>query len=246
MHDRNGAYSISFRVALAGAVVARVGRLGLYRSSGAHVYLWRLLAVLAIPFAFALGIGALTAGVFERGARLRILGVIASAAVIAAMIAVVILKGRGGGPFGLLFWLIIPVTAALSGVTAVDVKNKRINRLVAMLVLYLTPAVFSAWFIVTFANYRANEPIRRTVTAVLALLFGPYATLAAKLGDLPNAGESFALGGALALTIALVATAITVLKVRNRALAGAFLIFLAAVLGVWVYVGGLERLACGI
>jgi len=240
MHDRNDAYSISFRVALAGAVAAGLGLLGFYLSSGAYFYLWRLLAGLAVVFAYALGIGALTAGVFERGARLRILGVIVSAAVIAT----VILKGQGGGPFGLFFWLIIPVTAGLSGVTAVDVKNERVSRLVAMLVTYLTTAVFSAWFIVSLANYRADAPVKRTVTGVLALSFGPYATLAAGFGDWPNAGEFFRLGGALALTFALVATMITVLKARNRALAGAFLIVLAAVVVLWFTLGYFELTAC--
>ena len=243
MHDKNAAYSIGFRVSLAGALVAGLAAVGLYLSWGTDLAPW--LIGLAIPFAFTLEIGGLTAGVFERRAKLRIPGLIVAPIVIVLIIAALAQKLPGSlGMFAFFVWITTPVTAALSGVTAVDVKNRRLSRLVAMVVLWLTPAVFSAWAIVARSGYSTTDSTAEAATGVYSLPFGPWATLAATFGDWPNAGEFFSLPLALVLTIALAVTTTGALKAKHGGLAGILLIVLAAVVLLWFAVGYGQLIAC--
>lgn len=87
-------------------------------------------------------------------------------------------------------------------------------------------------------------PAAEDITEVFALLFGPWATLAAKIGVWPNAGEFFHLPLAVTLTVAMVAVATVMLKVKNKSIAGvSIILFMALVLSLFA-VGYVQFINC--
>ena len=198
-----------------------------------------LLLYAVVPACLGLGISAVTAGLLERGAKRRTPALIVSTAAAVATIAAIhlLLWNTLLSQYGFLLYLIIPVTAALAGVTAIDVKAGRMKTLPPLLVLWFTPLVLNAWIFVALPSRNTTGAIMRVATAVFGILSGPWAGLLTTVFKLPRSWNLFSPPLALALTAALAAAAVAVLRAKNRCSAGLGLIAFATVALAWFAMG---------
>lgn len=86
--------------------------------------------------------------------------------------------------------------------------------------------------------------IAQAATGVLSLPFGPYTTLAAKLGQWPNAGEFFSLGAAVWITALILLSASGYMITKNQTMASVTVIVFATTANAAVIIGIGQLLNC--
>lgn len=242
MHDGKGHFAINFwpsvgGVALGGAVACAYGRWG-PAEFVAH------LMFIAAPVFFALQIGSIAAGLAERKSRSSIVALAIS------FVAIGLAIGASAhrpiryiliGPLTSVLWLATLATATLAGIIAPDLKNGRVKKCTAILILLLTTTVFSAWPLVGRLLDHPNRTPRELATALCLLPLGPWTPTAPHL---PDFGRLFELAFASGLTVALVVVTAIVFKAKRPERAAAALLVFAALLLGWFAVACI-RLAAG-
>jgi hypothetical protein len=207
---------------------------------------------LCITILLVFQISGIAAGVSERDTTLGKAGLVVSIAVITAAVTDFILFLRPHHDLKILILMIIPVPAILmgifAGVTAVRLQsNQSLKIWKALLILWIMPVVWYALLVFIPAILKGGFYYRdwpQWVTAVMSILFGPWATLAAKLGSWPNAGEFFSLPAAVILTVILAELAAAAIRVRNCTVRGLAVIAFAPFIFVWALVGIGQLLNC--
>jgi len=244
--DRDGdARSIGLWASVAGLAVAGMVALAVYLQWGTNFMAW--MNYVGFPCFFGLEISALTAGVLEGRVKFRKLGLIVS--VIGIILGIAAALRRLSLDFDGIFiavyvffpYVVVPVMAVFAGFKAISLKKGRGKGLIPMLILWLLPVGFVAAALLLLPS---GFPTVEKVTAEFALLFGPWATLAAKNGVWPNAGEFFYLPVAVGLTVALAATAVFVLRAKNGCIRGLLLILFMALIFSWFCIGYGQLINC--
>jgi hypothetical protein len=244
--DKNGeAVSMSLAASVAGLALGSVLALAISLGARADFYAW--LIYVGTPCFFGLEISALVVGLLEGRAKFRKGGLILSAAAILVGLGAVFKKLHVDfdGIYITLYvffpWLVAPILAVLAGLWAIAVKKGRARGSMAMLILWLTPVGF---VLAGLLLVHRGFPMTENITAAFAVLFGPWATLAAKIGAWPNAGEFFHLPLAISLTVALAAAATVVLKAKSKSVAGSSIIVFMALAFSWFAVGYGQLINC--
>ncbi|MFA5252887.1 MAG: hypothetical protein WC454_09935 [Phycisphaerae bacterium] len=201
-------------------------------------------------------ISGLTTGISERSTTLGKTGLVTTIVVITAAVTSFILFIWPHLDLHIFILMLIPVPTILMGVlaggTAVRLQSKPSLKIwKSLLILWITPSVWCVLLIsipvILGGIFKGNfnyEHLARWVTAVTSILFGPWATLAAKLGSWPNAGEFFSLPAAVILTVILAGLAAAAIRVRNCTVQGLAVIAFASFTLVWALVGIGQLLNC--
>jgi hypothetical protein len=162
------------------------------------MYFWSEAALYVVILCFlGLQISALTAGLREWRAKpakvaltISAIGFLAAFSSVMAYALRVLRISRGGFVFGLCIPCIaMTVLAVIAGLAAVARKNNRTNGRRALLVLWLGPAetvstlYLLMWLVAPAESISPTYTLTVAVTPAFALPFGPWATLAATLGD---------------------------------------------------------------
>jgi hypothetical protein len=246
MDNEGDTFSISLWAGMGGVVLGGLVALALYLYPGTNFLAW--LMYVGAPCFFGLGISALVAGLLERQAKFRKVGLVISVLVILLAIAAVFWKlyldfdGIFVTVYVFFPWIVIPAMAVFAGIIAVALKKWQLNVCIPMLILWLIPI----GFVIAYLLFLRIDGLPSTegFTAAFALLFGPWATLVAKIGVWPNAGEFFHLPLAVGLTLALAATSTVVLKTKNKGVAGLSLILFMGLVFSWFAVGYGQLINC--
>jgi hypothetical protein len=248
--------SISFFASIGGVVVTLLTAAVMHAIWGLDLaglgWAGRTLCIVVL---LVLQISGFAAGISERGTTLGKTGLVASIVVIIAAAAGFILFIWS--PLGLhtLILVLIPVPTILmgvfAGVTAVRLQKKPSLKIwMALLILWIMPLVWCEVLISIpaiigiFKSGCDYEQLLRWGMGIATILFGPWATLAAKVVNWPNAGEFFSLPAAMILTIILTGLAAVAIGVRNRAIRGLAVIAFASFIFVWALVGIGQLLNC--
>jgi hypothetical protein len=195
-------------------------------------------------------IGGVVVGISERGSNCGRIGLLLSIIFIIAIVTGFILFIWHG-----LILVLIPAPAILmgvfAGVTAIRLQRKPSLKVwKALMILWITPSVWCAVLISIpaiigiFKSGCDYEQLLRSGTGIVSILFGPWATLAAKIVDWPNAGEFFSLPAAVILTIILMGLAAAAMGIRNCAIRGIAVIGFASFILIWAIVGIGQLLNC--
>lgn len=238
MHEGKEHFAIGLWTSLAGASLAGLAALAFLLWGPAEFIGWLMFST--APLVFGLQISSATAGLLERQSQSGIVALAISIATLGLVVASAWYRPVRYVLFGLCaayLLLTVPATAIVAGVTAVDLKEGRANRLPAILIVLATAAVFTTWPLAGPLLSRADYSLRQLPTALGALLLGPWVTLFAKDRYWPNFGEFFELAFALAQTLALAAASAFVLRAKRPECAAVSLILFAAVLLSWLAVG---------
>jgi hypothetical protein len=245
--DKNReAVSMSLVASIAGLALALMVTLAVYSKPSTNFLAW--LIYVGPPCFFGLEISALTVGVFEGRAKLRKVGLIFSVIGILLAVGAALRKlyldfdGIDITVYVFFPWLVAPIMAVFAGVWAVALKKERTKGTIPMFILWLTPIGMVAMALLFLLC--GGGPAAEAITAVFALLFGPWATLAAKIGVWPNAGEFFHLPLAVTLTVAMAAAVTVVLKAKNKSIAGVSIILFMGLALSWFAVGYAQLIAC--
>jgi len=124
------------------------------------------------------------------------------------------------------------------------VHKARMRLGVAYLLLWLVPGIF-AFCVHLFVR---PDYIRLGTSAFggFSNLFGPWATIIAKISDFPNAGEFFNLSYALIHTAALAAVVITSMIARKRWVQISCVALFVPLILWWLYFGFIQLASCAI
>jgi hypothetical protein len=194
-------------------------------------------------------------GISERGSNSGRTGLVVSIVfIIAAVVGFILFIWPHLDLYGLIL-ILIPVPTILMGVFAglIAIRLQRKPSLKiwkSLLILWLTPSVWCAVLMSIpiagniFKGDGDYKLVARYGTSIPSTLFGPWATLVAKLGDWPNAGEFFSLPVAIVLTIILIGLVAVATRIHNRAIQGLTLITFAPFILIWVLIGIGQMLAC--
>jgi hypothetical protein len=202
---------------------------------------WNVLIIhLALLSAFSVTLGASTLyilDVSEAPAKKRKIAVVC----VCLMALALMLFGSGLIPryFGILFAGLFCMMFGMSlfaGFRASQTKDRRMGQCwPSLLLLWVIQPLACA--VLSSVTWSQHSDAAEWVTMTFSLLFGPWATLVAKLGSWPNAGEFFHLPAALALSVAVAAPCIVTLFSRRRVLVASSLIIYNASMSVWFVVG---------
>jgi hypothetical protein len=141
------------------------------------------------------------------------------------------------------------VPAILMGVIAglvfeVSQTKGLVSRWKAMIAAWLLPAIwFGLFWAFPAISGKYGEP-SQVITGAASILCGPWATLAAKLGNWPNAGEFFNLTSAAVMTVLLVLLAASITWIKKASIVSLGLIFYAAFIWVWSMAAVIQLLNC--
>ena len=152
----------------------------------------------------------------------------------------------------LLIWPIAIVSAAilngfLAGIFTGRIRTEKSkpkcrHLVVCWLAGPLCVGLFCAYL--TLCRKIPDEGVTYLTTPFYSLPFGPYATLVAKNGDWPNAGEFFFLWVAVLLTLLMLLPAAWFLLTKNRTVASLVLIVFATASTASLIVGFWQLLGC--
>jgi len=191
--------------------------IGLYTSIGGYIVmpiivlllnsqlkgLWISIFLCSVPF-FLVQVSSLTSSIHERFSVGGKAGLILSSIGIAAVLFYILHHTKANGLLFLSYFL-LPSSVLLgiiSGISAIKIeKDKIVNKYKTMLVLWCIPAL---WFIVPLMFLRPKAGFQNLTG--LSVLCGPWATLTAKIGNWPNAGEFFILWVAIVMTLLAIAS----------------------------------------
>ncbi|MCX5636731.1 MAG: hypothetical protein NTX52_03425 [Planctomycetota bacterium] len=243
--DKNSeAASISLVASVAGWALALMVTLAVYLKPSTNFLAWSI--YVGNPCFFSLEISAFTVGLLEGRAKLRKVGLFFSVTGIIFGVVAALRKLYGINNVFVFFpWLVAPNMAVSAGVWAIALKKERTKGSMPMFILWLTPVGMVAVALLFLrAALCRGFPAAEDITAVFALLFGPWATLAAKIGVWPNAGEFFHLPLAVTLTVAMAAVVTVVLKAKNKSIAGVSIILFMALVLSWFAVGYVQLINC--
>jgi hypothetical protein len=223
------------------------------------MYFWSKLALYVVILCLlGLQISALTAGLREWHAKPdKVALTISAIGFLAAFSSVFMYAFRvlRISERGFVFGLCIPcaamtVLAVIAGLAAVARKNDRTRGLRALLILWLGPAeICSAlyllmWLVAPAGSMYQVHGLTVAVTPAFALPFGPWATLAARFGNWPNAGEFFYLPLAVGLTVALAVIVAVALRAKDGRIAALSIVTSAPMFFCWFIVGFVQILNC--
>jgi hypothetical protein len=144
----------------------------------------------------------------------------------------------------------IILMGVLAGLTAMRIQTKPSLKIYKpLLILWLTPSLWCAVITVIsaiFSILKGNSNYKSTASmshGLLLILFGPWATIAGKLVNWPNAGEFFSLPAALILTAILICL-IAFMRFGNRIIQSLSITAFASFILVWVLIGIGQMLNC--
>lgn len=121
--------------------------------------------------------------------------------------------------------------------------TKRTRRLAkTYLILWLLPGVWSVYSLVF--NRPHDISLGTSICACIATLFGPWATLAAKIANIPHAGAFFHPWSAIGLTLGILATIlVSILTTKKWIIVICIGLFTPLVLG-WSFLGWGQMASC--
>ncbi|MFZ0034554.1 MAG: hypothetical protein WAK60_06160 [Sedimentisphaerales bacterium] len=186
---------------LTAAVIHTIWGLGPYGLGEAGM----LLSIIAL---LVFQISGFAAGISERGTASGRIGLALSIVLITAAAGGFILFIRPHLNLGILIPIFLPVPTILmglfAGVTAIRLQRQPSLKIwKALLILWITPSVWYTVLMSISAIYGIFKGgydykwLSQQGAGVLLILFGPWATIAAKLSNWPNAGEFFSLPAAV-------------------------------------------------
>lgn len=247
----HGGFSIGFWTSIGGMVAAAL--------VAVPMFFWSKLALYVAILCF-LGsqISALTASLREwRAKPANVALTVSTIGFLAAFSSVFVYAFRvlHISVAGFVFGLCIPCTAmtvlaVIAGLAAVARKNNRTRGRRALLILWLGPAetvstlYLLMWLVAPAESISPAYTLTVAVTPAFALPFGPWATLAARFGNWPNAGEFFHLPLAVGLTVALAVIVAVALRAKDGRIAALSIVTSAPMFFCWFIVGFGQILNC--
>jgi len=241
--EKDDRFSVSLLTAVIGLVltcVVGVPSLIWWRMKDVNFASWVFLVFTCL---FSLEVSACTAWLRERREKSGKIGLVVSGTVM--IVALVVVGSTGVSVRGAVFpILIVAGMAAVAGVVAVSRKNWRSRAVMLLVGLWLVPtALLTIGGILAQPDYITTV---KSLAAGFALLFGPWATLVAKLCLWPNAGEFFNLPGAVALTAVLVSTVTAALRIEKRPIAAPCLLLCVPLIFSWTIIGAVQLVNCAL
>lgn len=204
--------------------------------------LWISIFLCSAPF-FLVQVSSLTSSIHERSTVSGKAGLILSSIGIAAVIFYILHDYKVSGLFLFLSFLLLPSSVPLgivSGISAIKIaKDKIINKYKIMLILWCIPALG----FILFFMFASPKTGLRNLTG-LSVLCGPWATLVAKIGGWPNAGEFFLLRLAVIMTFLLILTIALIIKIKKTSVAAFLMVYFAFYVYIWELVGIVQLLNC--
>jgi hypothetical protein len=230
--------------------------IGLYTSIGGYIAmpiivlllnsqlkgLWISIYLCSAPF-FLVQVSSLTSSIRERFSVSGKAGLILSSIGIAAVLFYILHDYKVSGLFLFLSFLHLPSSVLLgivSGIAAIKIaRDKIVNKYKTMLILWCIPAL---GFIV-FSMFSNSKAGLQNLTG-LSVLCGPWATLTAKIGSWPNAGEFFSLRLAVIMTLSLILTIALIIKIKKTSAVAFLMVYFAFYVYIWELVGIVQLLNC--
>jgi hypothetical protein len=233
--------SVGYCVAVGGLITSGLAVVVLH---GVARFGWEVEMFLGAAMLVVFQICALASCLVERKTNHRKVGLALSSAIIVLAAAGVIRGVMQGQHWAgiVLRGLVVPIIVIGIVAAAVTVKSQshpRQRPWKTMLAIWLIPA---AWQMILF--YADTLSIGSKMTAAAAVLFGPWATQVARIGNWPNAGEFFLFWPAMLMSILLAVVVFGMLRGKNRFVAGVFPSAYASVIVLWEILGIIQLVNC--